>query len=162
MTLWGLAVTHLYETARSYGLRDVMETPRPNKIGNKPRLLHWLPITMSWLMYGLKVFFLGYKQYAYTRGFRSLIQSRQGGWPRTVVIAGGLMLFGVTASHHILRMAGLPVRQVYWGNMFARVLELPAKFVQTTAVMSLVQLALNLIPLSDQLHVVGPKGWGLG
>ncbi|OGY23401.1 MAG: hypothetical protein A2172_04195 [Candidatus Woykebacteria bacterium RBG_13_40_15] len=141
MLPWGLTATHWYETARANGLQDILETPAPTK--NKGQRLG------SWLFYGLKIYLFDFKQFVFFHllgpsiSRRSKSSLRMQG--RRLLIILGMTLFGVLATHHALSLAGYSRRQIYWGNMAARVLNIPVKILETTILVGLLFLIVRLI-----------------
>jgi hypothetical protein len=113
MLTWSLVATLAYCHLRLRGLPDVFDTrwrrpsPRPNS------WLPWLSATSASLV---KAWLAGVQPYLYAKAVSGFLARPATRWSgricQAAVLSPALMLFGVTAAHHLLRQAGLPSRRV--------------------------------------------------
>jgi hypothetical protein len=113
MVCWSLVATFAYYHARLRGLPDVFDTrwSRP-----PPHAGRWLRWFMNTTVSFVKAWLAGVQPYLYAKavsGFlaRPAVRLRTRIY-RAAVLTAALILFGVTAAHHLLRQAGLPDRNV--------------------------------------------------
>jgi hypothetical protein len=139
MLPWALLATVVYENRRGAGLPDVVAPPARSETGNKRR----------WFAYGLKAWlFIGWQPIAYARISGPLLRRSQGCAAaragRFTALAFGLVFFGVTPAHHLLRKAGYGPRRTYAMNLGARFLNTPFKLAQATLVVAAFSFAFHL------------------
>jgi len=144
MLIWGLVAVQLYEWIRRRGIPDPIHLPQGESKGRWKK-------TLAWGFYVFKAGFLGWKQFVYAAVFdRLIISDNRKGLPRLAkgsAIFGGVCLFGVTAAHHTLSMAGCSRSQIFWGNMAGRLVEAGMKLLKVTLLLSFPPVVLVLLPI---------------
>jgi hypothetical protein len=139
MLPWALLATIVYEGRRKAGLPDIVEPPVRRATGNKLR----------WLAYGVKAWlFIGWQPIAYARITAPLLRGGRGcratRGGRYAALGFGLVFFGVTPAHHLLRKAGYGRERVYALNVAGRFLNVPFKLAQATLVVAMFSFAFEL------------------
>jgi hypothetical protein len=109
MFTWALIAALVYNYARLRGLPDVFDSSLVRPPAGPRRWSAW---TVAASVAIMKVWLAGVQPFLYARAFSSLLagsvqQDWRKGVGRGVVLTLGLVLFGVTAAHHLLRRANL-------------------------------------------------------
>lgn len=112
MLIWALTATLVYEWLLSKGQPDLMEMGKPGFTG--------------WIVGLLAFIFVGWRQVLYTHSVTRYGlnpgESRVKGLIRKILLGIGLVLFGVVPTHHLLKKAGYSKREIVWGNLAGRFL----------------------------------------
>jgi len=135
--LWAILAAHLYDVGMRKGYPDVFETEVKTNEMSKLRL-RLVGTLITWA----KVIFLAGVDFVILAKGSDWFQRHCGSQnlaklTHRLTIAASLVIFGVTANHHLLRKAGYSPQKVYWGNMAARFANVPFTiFVGTVRVAS--------------------------
>jgi hypothetical protein len=133
MLSWSLMATFGYCLCRQRGLPDLLENSRPKPI-NAPELA-W----MRWALLSLlKAWLVGVQAFIFSRTVGWLLMRPDRRWRarlvRVVVLGIGLTLFGVTASHHMLRKAGYAEGDLLRFSFVGSFLHVPYQILLSAAV----------------------------
>jgi hypothetical protein len=113
MFAWALIATVVYYHARLRGFPDVFDS----SVRWPPsRPCHWPAWVVAAALAIVKAWLAGIQPFLYVKAFSGLMAGPVTGWRRRVgrgvVLMMGLVLFGATAAHHLLRKADLPEHMV--------------------------------------------------
>jgi hypothetical protein len=110
MFAWALIATLVYYQARLRGFPDVFDS----SVVWPPR--QWPSWAVAAGVAIIKAWLAGVQPFLYAKAFSGLLAGPATDWRRrlgrAVILAVALILFGVTAAHHLLRRANIPDRTV--------------------------------------------------
>jgi hypothetical protein len=141
-----MVATHFYERSQDRGFPNLLELPaifseeKREKGGILARSLSWIVQTLKVIYVAIRMYIFDVRQFVFFRIFGTWLKPNDGCMirrkTRSLILAVSMMLFGVIANHQALTLAGFSRRRVYWGNMFARITNIPVKVLETTIVLS--------------------------
>jgi hypothetical protein len=139
MITWAMIATLAYYVGRQHGFPDLLETRWSAPPVARKEWRRWVGSTLVSLV---KTWVAGIQPYIYTRIFCPVLARPVRRWytgiVRFLVLTIGLTLFGVTATHHLLKRAGFGERAILRYSLVGPLLNVPYRVVFSAVLLNAV------------------------